>query len=68
MNVKSVEKENGNAKIVVEIDKDLFETGLNKAYLKNRKNILIPGFRKGKAPHKRGIRPKRACAQASPLL
>lgn len=52
MNVKSVEKENGTAKIVVEIDKDLFESGLNKAYLKNRKNILIPGFRKGKAPRK----------------
>ncbi len=52
MNVKSVEKENGKAKIVVEIDKDLFESGLNKAYLKNRKSILIPGFRKGKAPRK----------------
>ena len=39
MNVKSVEKENGNAKIVVEIDKELFESGLNKAYQKNKKNI-----------------------------
>lgn len=52
MNVKSVEKENGNAKIVVEIDKELFESGLNKAYQKNKKNILVPGFRKGKAPRK----------------
>lgn len=52
MNVKSVEKENGNAKIVVEIDKELFENGLNKAYLKNRKSIMVPGFRKGKAPRK----------------
>ena len=52
MNVKSVEKENGSAKIVVEIDKELFESGLNKAYQKNKKNILVPGFRKGKAPRK----------------
>ena len=52
MNVKSVEKENGTAKIVVEVEKDVFEAGLSKAYLKNRKNILIPGFRKGKAPRK----------------
>lgn len=52
MNVKSVEKENGKAKLVVEIDKAQFESGLDKAYLKNRKNILVPGFRKGKAPRK----------------
>lgn len=52
MNVKSVEKENGNAKIVVAIEKETFENGLNKAYLKNRKHIAIPGFRKGKAPRK----------------
>ena len=52
MNVKSVQKENGNAKLVVEIDKELFESGLNKAYQKNKKNILVPGFRKGKAPRK----------------
>ena len=32
MNVKSVEKENGKAKIVVEIDKAEFEQALNKAY------------------------------------
>lgn len=52
MNVKSVEKENGNAKLVVEIDRDLFESGLSKAYQKNKKNIMVPGFRKGKAPRK----------------
>jgi len=28
------------------------ETGANKAYLKARKSIMIPGFRKGKAPRK----------------
>ena len=52
MNVKSVEKENGKAKIVLEIGKDEFETALNKAYAKCRKDIMLPGFRKGKAPRK----------------
>ena len=52
MNVKSVEKENGKAKVVVEIDKPEFEQALNKAYAKCRKDIMLPGFRKGKAPRK----------------
>ena len=52
MNVKSVEKENDKAKVVVEIDKAEFEQALNKAYAKCRKDIMLPGFRKGKAPRK----------------
>ena len=52
MNVKSVEKENGSAKIALEIEKAEFEAALNKAYAKCRKSIMIPGFRKGKAPRK----------------
>ena len=52
MNVKSVEKNGNNATIVVEIDHDLMESGINKAYMKARKNITLPGFRKGKAPRK----------------
>ena len=52
MNVKSIEKNGSKATIVVEIDKDLMETGAQKAYLKARKSIMIPGFRKGKAPRK----------------
>ena len=47
-----VEKENGKAKVVVEIDKPEFEQALNKAYAKCRKDIMLPGFRKGKAPRK----------------
>ena len=47
MNVKSIEKNGNKATIVVEIDKDLMESGVNKAYLKARKNIMIPGFRRG---------------------
>ena len=52
MNVKSIEKNGNKATIVVEIDKELMESGVNKAYLKARKSIMIPGFRKGKAPRK----------------
>ena len=52
MNVKSIEKKGNEATIVVEIDKELMEKGANAAYLKARKNIMIPGFRKGKAPRK----------------
>ena len=52
MNVKNIERKGNETTIVVEIDKELMETGVNKAYLKARKNIMIPGFRKGKAPRK----------------
>ena len=52
MNIKSIERNGNQTKIVVEIDKELMEQGVNKAYMKARKNIMIPGFRKGKAPRK----------------
>lgn len=52
MKVNSVERSGNNATVVVEIDKDLMESGINKAYLKARKNIMVPGFRKGKASRK----------------
>ena len=52
MNVKSVERNGNQATVVVEIDKELMENGVNKAYMKARKQIMIPGFRKGKAPRK----------------
>ncbi len=52
MKVNSVEKSGNKATIVVEIDKELMETGINKAYMKARKSITVPGFRKGKASRK----------------
>ena len=52
MIVKSTERNGNEATIVVEIDKELMESGVNKAYMKARKNIQLPGFRKGKAPRK----------------
>ena len=57
MNVKSTEQANNTAKIVVEIEKQEFEVALNKAYNKMKKNIQVPGFRKGKLP----ARSSRAC-------
>ncbi len=50
MNVKSVEKEAIRAKVTVEITRAELEPALNKVYLKVRKDITMPGFRKGKAP------------------
>jgi len=52
MNVKSIEKNGNQATIVVEISKDLMQKGAEKAYQKNRHRIMLPGFRKGKAPRK----------------
>ena len=52
MNVKSIEKNGNLTTIIVEVDAELMESGINKAYMKARKSIMIPGFRKGKAPRK----------------
>ncbi|MBR2977135.1 MAG: trigger factor [Oscillospiraceae bacterium] len=52
MNIQSVEKKNGNAKIVVVVDKEKFESAINSAYLQEKKKIMVPGFRKGHAPRK----------------
>ena len=52
MNVKNIERKGNETTIVVEIDKELMEQGVNAAYMKQRKNIQLPGFRKGKAPRK----------------
>ena len=51
MIVKNVEKkENNTAVFTVETDKAEFEAAVQSAYLKNKSQINIPGFRKGKAP------------------
>jgi len=47
----SVEKlENNKVKLEIEVDAQQFDEAMQKAYLKNRKHITIPGFRKGRAP------------------
>lgn len=51
MIVKNIEKKEDNTvSFQVSCDAAEFEKALNSAYLKAKKNIYIPGFRKGKAP------------------
>lgn len=51
--VLGVEKgENSLVKIRLEIPKDVFNDGMYKAYLKQKGQFNLPGFRKGKAPKK----------------
>ncbi len=53
MNVKSVEKqEKSTVELVIEIGAEEFEAAVQKVYLKQRGKIMVPGFRKGKAPRK----------------
>lgn len=49
--VEQLEEKN-MVKLVIEVSSETFETGLNKAYNKNKNKINVPGFRKGKAPRK----------------
>ncbi len=49
MQVKNLEKAASKATITAEITKADLEPSIQKVYLKARKNIAIPGFRKGKA-------------------
>lgn len=42
--------EKNSVKLTIEIDKEAFDAAVMKSYKKNVKKIMIPGFRKGKAP------------------
>ncbi|HHU49534.1 MAG TPA: trigger factor [Clostridiales bacterium] len=44
--------ENKKVRLEICVDPETFEEGMQKAYLKNRKSISVPGFRKGKVPRK----------------
>ena len=53
MTVKSCEKlEKSRVALTIETSAEEFETAVNKAYLKMRGKINVPGFRVGKAPRK----------------
>lgn len=53
MELKSVnKKENSRAELVIEIDAASFQKALDKAYNKSKNSIMVPGFRKGKAPRR----------------
>ncbi|TCK90601.1 trigger factor [Natranaerovirga hydrolytica] len=50
MNVNVEQLEKSMVKLTIEVDADRFEEGLKKAYNKNKGQISLPGFRKGKVP------------------
>lgn len=53
MSVKSCEKlEKSKVALTIEVGAEEFEAAVNKAYLKMRGKMNIPGFRPGKAPRK----------------
>ena len=53
MNLKSSNKTDVNmTELVVEIDAESFEKAVEAAYQRQKKNISMPGFRKGKVPRK----------------
>ena len=53
MNIKSNEKkENSAIELVIQVSAEEFEAAINKVYNRQKKNITLPGFRKGKAPRK----------------
>lgn len=50
MEIKNIKREDGKLSFQVLVDAAAFESAVNKAYLKAKKSIYVPGFRKGKAP------------------
>jgi len=53
LNVTSCEKkDNKTAELSVHVTAEEFDVALEESYKKNRNQIVIPGFRKGKAPRK----------------
>ncbi len=52
MNVKVEKTDKNMITLEIEVAKEVFEEGMEKAYRKNVKSIALPGFRKGKAPRK----------------
>jgi trigger factor len=50
MNVKIEKPEKNTVKLEIEVDAQVFDECMNKAFNKNKNRFNIPGFRKGKAP------------------
>ncbi len=50
MSVRIEKLEHNMAKLTITVAAEVFEKGLQQAYLKRRGSIQVPGFRKGKAP------------------
>ena len=52
MDTKNIEKKEGKITFDVTVDAEKFEEAVNKAFLRNKSRISVPGFRRGKAPRK----------------
>lgn len=52
MSVQVEKTEKNMAKLIIEVPEEEFEKAVQAAYMRQRKNIALPGFRKGKAPRK----------------
>ena len=50
MDIQNIKREDGKLSFQVHVDAEAFEKAVNQAYQKAKKNIFVPGFRKGKAP------------------
>ena len=50
--ISAEKKEKSTVELTIQVEAEAFEAAVQAAYLKNRKNINVPGFRKGKATRK----------------
>ena len=50
--ISKTKGEHNTVELVIQVDAQTFDEAVNKVYLRQRKNIGIPGFRKGKVPRK----------------
>ena len=48
----SEKKEKNEVELIIEVAPEEFEAAVNKAFIKNKNRIAVPGFRKGKAPRR----------------
>ena len=50
--ISTEKKEKSTVELTIQVEAEVFEAAVQAAYLKNRKSINVPGFRKGKATRK----------------
>lgn len=52
MNSKITDSQGNTVSLEITVEKKIFDDAMDRSYKKNVKSILIPGFRKGKAPRR----------------
>ena len=50
--ISTEKKEKNEVELIIEVEPEELDSAVNKAFIKNRNRIAVPGFRKGKAPRK----------------